>query len=416
MFLLSIVYTFKYRFMQIYFLKESKKVMKQSKSVYATFLMTLASHIGAGNIVGVTTALIYGGPGALFWMVVSCFFTSIFSLMENTLAVRYREVIKGENRGGSCYYIRKGLKLPALAVVFSGFLVLNSTIFFGPIQVNTIAQSIKIPFNVSNLIILLMLLFLAFFIIFRGTKKILRFVEVIVPIMTLCFFGISILTIIFNITRLPNVLSIIFIDAFTFKSIKGALLGGSLIIGLKRSSFSNEAGLGTAPSISAMSDNQSAVSQGYVQVFGVFVDTAFMCTLMGLMILVYDINLTNFEGASLAIYIFEVIFGDLGLYLGAFFLFTFAIATWVSSYYAGESNMIYISQNTKLTHKNSIIIYRIIFLAGTIFGIYLTNNILWNFVDYGLIFLGTINLYAILKLEKEFKIELNHYIKEMKMM
>jgi AGCS family alanine or glycine:cation symporter len=407
MFLLAIIYTCKYKFAQIRFVKESKKVMQQSKSVYMTFLMTLASHIGAGNIVGVTTALIYGGPGALLWMGIACFFTSIFSLMENTLAVRYREKINGENRGGSCYYICHGLKRPLLAVVFSGFLVLNSTIFFGPIQVNTIVEAIIIPFNIKKIYILFMLLFIAFFIIFRGTKKILKFVEIIVPIMTLCFLSISVLTIMINFREIPKVIKLIFQDAFTFQSLKGALLGGALIIGLKRSSFSNEAGLGTAPSISAMSDNPSAISQGYVQVLGVFVDTVLMCTLMGFMILVYDINLIKFEGASLAVHVFEVIFGNFGLYLGAFFLFTFAIATWVSSYYAGESNMLYLTQKLKISQSLSLWFYRLLYLTGTVCGIYLANNILWDFVDYGLVFLGTINLYAILKLEKEFKIELH---------
>lgn len=411
MFILAIIYTFKYKFIQLRFITESKKVLRQNKSVYATFLMTLASHIGAGNIVGVTTALIYGGPGSLFWMWVSCLFTSIFSLIENTLAVKYKETINGENRGGSSYYIHKGLHKPILAIIFSGFLVLNSTIFFGPIQVNTVAQSIKIPFQVSNFFILCLLLLTALLIIFRGTKKILRFIEIIVPIMTLCFLGIAIITIVFNIKSIPGVFSIILKDAFTFQSVKGALIGGALIIGLKRSSFSNEAGLGTAPSISAMSENKSSISQAYVQVFGVFVDTVLMCTLMGLMILLYDINLTKYEGASLAIYIFEVIFGKFGFYLGAFFLFTFALATWVSSYYAGESNMLYIIKNTKLTNKSAIHIYQLIYLLGTIMGIYATNNILWDFVDYGIIFLGIINTYAILKLEKEFQNELRIYFK-----
>jgi AGCS family alanine or glycine:cation symporter len=411
LFILSIIYTFKYGFIQLKFIKESKKVLSKNRSAYLTFLMTLASHIGAGNIVGVTTALIYGGPGSLFWMWISCFFTSIFSLIENTLSVRYREVVDGENRGGSCYYIRNGLKAPYLAILFSFFLMLSNTIFFGPLQVNTISESLIIPFGISEVIVFLILLGFAFLVIFKGTKKILKFIEGIVPIMTLLFFAISVFTILFNLLSLPSILVLIIKDAFTFKSFSGALIGGSMIIGLKRSAFSNEAGLGTAPTISAMSNVKSPVAQSYVQVLGVFIDTALMCSLMGLMILVYDIDLQKFESATLAVYIFEVIFGKFGLYLGSFFLFTFAIATWVSSYYAGETNMLYLSKNLKVKTKRSLQLYKFLYLFGMIIGIFLNSSTLWIFVDYGLVFLGAINIYVIIRLEKVFKEELKTYFK-----
>lgn len=384
-------------------------MLKSERSSYAAFMMTLASHLGAGNIVGVTTALIYGGPGSLFWMVVSCIFISIFSLMENTLAVKYHEIINGEYRGGACYYIKNGLKNPKLALLFCFFLLLANTIFFGPLQVNTISESLKIPFNISDELIIGFLLLFSFLVIFRGTKAIISFIEKLVPIMTIVFLGVSISTILYNINHLPGVFNLILKDAFTFRSVGGAVIGNALIIGLKRSAFSNEAGLGTAPTMSSMSKVKSPVSQAYVQVLGVFVDTVLMCTLMGLMILVYDIELSMFEGCSLAVYIFEVIFSNIGMHLGSFLLFTFAMATWVSSYYVGETNMLFLSQNMNIKKKLIHNIYKGLFILTTISGVLLNGKQVWDFIDYGMMFLGSINLYAIIKLEKIFKKELKNY-------
>lgn len=408
-FILGIFYTVKYKFIQLRFWKESHKVLKTERTSYLAFLMTLASHLGAGNIVGVTTALIYGGPGTLLWMIVSCVFISIFSLIENTLAVKYQEKINGENRGGAAYYIKNGLKSPKLALVFSISLLLANTIFFGPLQVNTVSESLKIPFNLSDWLIISILIFFAFFVIFKGTKSILNFIEKLVPLMTLIFLGVSIFTIIYNIKYMPAVIRLIVKDAFSIKSFSGALIGGAITIGLKRSAFSNEAGLGTAPTLSAMSNVKNPVSQAYVQVLGVFVDTAIMCTLMGLMILVYNIELNMFEGCSLAVYIFEVIFSDFGLHLGSFLLFTFAIATWISSYYVGETNMLYLANNVKINKSVIKRFYKILFLITTIVGVLANGKTVWDFIDYGMVILGSINLYAIIKLEKEFKQELINF-------
>lgn len=281
--------------------------------------------------------------------------------------------------------------------------------FFGPLQVNTISESLKIPFNISDELIIGFLLLFSFLVIFRGTKAIISFIEKLVPIMTIVFLGVSISTILYNINHLPGVFNLILKDAFTFRSVGGAVIGNALIIGLKRSAFSNEAGLGTAPTMSSMSKVKSPVSQAYVQVLGVFVDTVLMCTLMGLMILVYDIELSMFEGCSLAVYIFEVIFSNIGMHLGSFLLFTFAMATWVSSYYVGETNMLFLSQNMNIKKKLIHNIYKGLFILTTISGVLLNGKQVWDFIDYGMMFLGSINLYAIIKLEKIFKKELKNY-------
>lgn len=406
-FLIAIIYSIKYRFIQIYFLKESRKSFRKEKTSYYAFLMTLASHIGAGNIVGVTTALIIGGPGSILWMIISSFFLGIYALFENTLSVKYSTIINNETRGGACFYIDKGLGNKKLAIIFSFLLLCSSTIFFGPLQVNTLSQSLIIPFNFEKWIILLLMIGFAFLVIFRGTKKILSFIDKLVPIMTLVFLLVGLITIIYNYKSLPNVVILIVKDAFNIKSIAGAITGGSLIIGLKRSHFSNEAGLGTTPTLSGMSNIKSSVSQGYVQVLSVFIDTAVMCTIMGVMILLYDIEIFRYEGVELAIHIYEIILGDFGKYLGSFLLFSFSFATWISSYYAGETNILYL-QSALNKNKNQIRkLYKILFLISTIFGIYSTGLAVWDAIDIGMVILGIMNIYVMYKLENDFKNELN---------
>ena len=145
-FLLSILFTFKYKFIQLKFLSNSKKALR-NKTSYTAFLLSLGSHIGAGNILGVTTALILGGPGVLFWMVVCTIFTTIFSLIENTLGLKYQVIIESERRGGSPYYILYGLNKKRVSKIFSILLVLSSTIFFLPIQVKGVSFSLNNLFN-----------------------------------------------------------------------------------------------------------------------------------------------------------------------------------------------------------------------------------------------------------------------------
>lgn len=399
-FLLSIIYSFKYKMVQLKLFKNCKEELKNKKS-YLAFLLSLGSHIGAGNILGVTTALIVGGPGTLFWMIVCTIFTTIFSLIENTIAMKYRINID-ERRGGSPYYILYGLKNKSLSKVFCFFLVLSSTIFFLPIQIKGVSFSLNYIFNFNKIIILIILLFFSYFVIFKGTKTITNFIEKIVPLMTLIFFIVSVFAIIMKINRIDNVMKLILVDAFNFKSCGISVI----VVGLKRSLFSNEAGLGTSPSINCLSDTEKPLNQGHLQVLTCFIDTVVMCVMLGFVILLYDMNINQYDGEMLAIAIFSKIFGDFGNILGVFFLFTFSLATVVSGFYGGESNIMFNCINDNNKTRKYKIIYRLLFIGGTIIGIFFNNSGLWLLIDLGLIILGIINIYVILKLQKEFRKEL----------
>ena len=399
-FLLSIVFTFKYKFIQLKFISKSKESLS-NKTSYTAFLLSLGSHIGAGNILGVTTALIIGGPGSLFWMIVCTIFTSIFSLMENTIALKYTTTIDNERRGGSPYYILYGLKNKKLAIVFSFMLVLSSTVFFLPIQVKGVSFSLSELFNINNYYIICLLLIFSSLCIFRGTNILTKIINKIVPLMTVVFLTISIYALFVKIEMVPSVLKLILKDAFNIKS--GSI--GMIIVGLKRSLFSNEAGLGTAPSINCYSDNKP-IKQGYLQVLTCFIDTVVMCVLLGVVILLYGVNINDYNGEELSIIIFENIFPGKGLYIGSFIIFTFSLATIISSYYAGETNMLF---NNVICKKDTNILktcYKMLFILGLFLGVFMENTGIWNLIDYGLVFLGMINIVIIIKLKNDFENEL----------
>lgn len=409
-FILAFITTIKYGFIQLRAFKETKKILvdEKNKTSYSSFLVSLAAHIGTGNIVGISTALIYGGPGSLFWMWVFTIFSSIFSLMENTLAQVYKVKINGENRGGASFYIRNGFNNRFLAVLFSVLFLLTNTIFFQPLQVNTISESLTIVFGIDKLIILIILFIFTFFVIFKGTARIVRFCEHIVPVMSIGYIAVTSMVILVNCKYFPSVLALILKDAFSLKSITSGTATSCLIIGFKRSLFSNETGLGTAPSISAMADPKKPLAQGFVQVIGAFTDTIVICSLTGFMILIYQFDVTTYRGVDLILYIFERIMGRIGIYLALFFMFSFAIATVVSQFYLGESNLLFmVAKNRR--RKYYILLYKIFFLIGIAIGVNFTTKTIFGIVDQGMILLGCVNIYALYRLRNDFKREIKNY-------
>lgn len=400
-FILSIIYCFKYKFIHLKLYKNCKEALK-NKSSKTAFLLSLGSHIGAGNILGVTSALILGGPGVLFWMVVCTFFTTIFSLIENTLGLKYQVKIDGERRGGSPYYIYYGLNNKTLSKIFSIFLVLSSTIFFLPIQVKGVSFSLNNLFNINQYLIILILLLFSFVFIFNGTNTITKTINKIVPFMTGLFLIVCMYGLIIKFNYIDDVLILIIKDAF---SIKNGFIS-IVILGLKRSLFSNEAGLGTAPSINSYSDN-TPIKQGYLQVLTCFIDTIIMCVLLGIVILLFNVNTNNVNSEQLSITIFENIFPNYGKLIGNIILFTFSLATIISGYYAGESNMLFNCINKREKIGKYKFVYKLLFIIGLFIGIFFTNNKLWNLVDYGLVLLGLVNIIVVIKLQSKFKEEIN---------
>lgn len=402
-FVISIVFTIKYRFIQLKMFKETRKTLLKDKkrSTYKTFLVLLASHIGTGNVVGITSAIIVGGAGSLFWMWIFALFGSVYSIIENTIGQVYKKTIDGEIRGGSPFYIKYGLNKPTIAIIIAIFLVLTNTIFFQPLQVNTISESLFLAFNIPYIISFLVLAFFCIFIVFKGTKKIIRFCEIIVPIMSIGYITLGLSIIIMHYNNFFNVIKIIFNDAFNVDSI----IGGCIFVGFKKSLFSNEAGLGTAPTISVLAEVDMPIKQGFISAFGVFFDTIVICSITGFMILMNNISIdvSMYSGCDLIFTIFKMIFGNIGGFLATFFMITFALATVVSQYYLGETNLLFIIEN--MNHQKQKLfraLFQIIFIIGIYIGVFFNITNIWRFVDTGMLLLGIINIYAIIKLRKIF--------------
>lgn len=395
--LIAIKYSFKYKFIQIRGFRKLRKDLKRNNT-YQTFLVSLGSHIGTGNIVGVSTCLILGGSGTVFWMWIYTVFSSVFSYIENILSLKSREKIDGEYRSGTSFYIYKYLNKKTLAALFSIILILTNTILFQEIQVNTISETMIYSFGFNKILSLIIILMFTIFFIFRGTKMIVKLEEVIVPIMMISYLVISLVVIILNINLIPNIIVEIISNALNIKDASLAMIIHTATLGMKRSLFSNEAGLGTIPSISGMSEVSYASSQARIQVFGVFVDT-FFCTLTAFMIMIFNIDLNNLDGCELIIKMFESIFQDIGKYVGTFFLIAFALATLISQFYLGESNMFFITRKLKVGKEESFkLIHKGLFIIGIICGVFLNTNQIFEIIDYTLIILGVINIYSIIKI------------------
>lgn len=370
---------------------------------YKTFLVSLATNLGTGNLVGVTTGIIMGGPGVIIWMWIFGFFSSALSYVENVYAVKYQEKIGNEYRGGACYYILKGLNNPILSVIFACFLLLTNTIFFPPIQVNTILSAITRIFPFNKYLIGILLVIFLLLIVFKGTKKIVDVTNKIVPVMTITFMTTIIFLMIVNYRTFIESIITIFNSAFNVKSMGIGLIINAVSVGIRRSLFSHEAGLGTMPSVTGMSESPTPSIQGYFGMLGVYVDTLIMCTITGIFIVQMQMNYNLYNGADLLIEIFVKNLGNIGLLIGVIFLFIFAFSSLLGQYYLGESNALLFTKFFKGTHHRIILYYRVIFTLGISLGVILNMNEAIGLVDIGLLILGLFNMVILVLLEKNKK-------------
>lgn len=371
--------------------------------VFKTFLVSLATNLGTGNLVGVTTGIIMGGPGVIIWMWIFGFFSSALSYIENVFAVKYQEKIGDEFRGGACYYILKGLNSPILSILFASFLLFTNTIFFPPIQVNTILSACTKIIPISKYLIGVILIVIILLIVLKGTNKIIEVTNKIVPIMTITFMTSIIFLMVMHYDTFLDSIILIFNSAFNVKSMGIGLIINAVSVGIRRSLFSHEAGLGTMPSVTGMSNAPTPDIQGYFGMLGVYVDTLIMCTITGIFIVQMNMNYQLYDGANLLMEIFIKDLGSFGLIIGVLFLFIFAFSSLIGQYYLGESNALLFTKFLKIEPKKMIIIYRIIFIIGLILGIILNMNETINLVDIGLLILGFTNMIVLIKLEKRSK-------------
>ena len=292
----GLYFTFTTKGVQIRMAIESVRLILEPKedqnsvSSLQAMLVSTASRVGTGNIIGVSTAICLGGPGACFWMWIMCIIGASSAFMESTLAQIYkRKDEKGHAYGGPAYYIEKGLKQHKLAILFCICLIATYALGFNllcsyNLQSTFMDYSFYNP-AVTPLIIGGILALITGYCLMGGGKRIIKVTGTVVPIMGVAYVAVALIVILINYQNIPPMFLLIFEDAFDFKSIAGGIVGSCLVYGIKRGLFSNEAGVGSAPNASASAKVSHPAKQGLVQTLSVYIDTLILCTATALMCL-----------------------------------------------------------------------------------------------------------------------------------
>lgn len=397
--------------------KEARTTERGSGDVspFAALTTALAATIGTGNIVGVATAMVSGGPGALVWMWISAAFGLTSKFSECMLAIKYREVNElGEMSGGPMYTMKKALKNKTFGAVlgwlFAFFAVVASFGIGNMTQGNSIASSIKSTFGVNESLVGIVITVLALVIILGGIKSISRVSSVVVPGMAIFYVIAAVIVIIGNIKNVPAGLVMIFSMAFNVKAVGGALCGNIVAsmmnaarYGVARGVFSNEAGMGSAAITAAAATTDNPVRQAYINMTGTFWDTIVVCTITGLCIassgMLGQIDPATGEmyiGSALTIAAFASVLGKVGAYLVTIGIALFAFSTIIGWEYHGEKAWEYLFGS----HKYNVV-YRVLFSLVVYVGATQTLELVWNFSDIANALMAIPNLICMLILSKE---------------
>ena len=398
-------------------------------SPFSALTTALAATIGTGNIVGVATAMVSGGPGALVWMWISAAFGLTSKFSECMLAIKYREVNeKGEMSGGPMYTMKKGLKNKKLGAVLAWFFALFAVIAsFGignMTQGNSISGAIKATFHVPTGVTGIVITVLSLLIIVGGIKSISKVSSVVVPGMAIFYVICGVIVIIGNIANLPAGVAMIFKMAFSVKAVGGGLCGtivasmmNAMRYGVARGVFSNEAGMGSAAITAAAATTDNPVRQGYINMTGTFWDTIVVCTITGLAIASSGVlGMTDADGALLTgsditIAAFQTVLGSGGGWLGPIGITLFAFSTILGWEYHGEKAFEYLLG----THKYNMV-YRVVFSLIAYFGCTQTLSLVWNFSDIANALMAIPNLICMLLLSGEIAKDIRDFQPEIEKM
>ena len=392
------------------------KKQKVGITSFQAFAMALSGRVGTGNIVGVATAIGYGGPGAIVWMWIIAFLGAGSAFAEATLAQIFKENHNGEYRGGPAYYIEKGLRAKWLAIVFAVCAVVGCGLFLPPVQSNGIAMSFANTLDINPAWIgIVVALFIAIVVI-GGVKRIANVAEVVAPFMAILYILLSIVILIIHASEVPVVFGGMVRSAFGMNEVLGGILGSTIAWGVKRGIYSNEAGQGTGPIVAAAAKVTHPVKQGLVQAFSVYVDTLLVCTATAVMILacktynVYDANGGLLYASTVAqlgepdvSYTTAAISTLLGAKIGglvvSFALFFFAFTTIMAYYYYAETNLVYLFGKSR---KEQVLIWvlRVLLVVAVFYGSLNKASLMWSLGDIGVGTMAWINIIAILLLSR----------------
>ncbi|MDH2199845.1 alanine/glycine:cation symporter family protein [Ectopseudomonas oleovorans] len=367
-------------------------------SSFQALMLSVAGRVGAGNIAGVSVAIMLGGPGAIFWMWVVALVGMATSYFECSLAQLYkRREPDGTYRGGPAFYIQHGLGQRWLGVVVSILLLVTFGFGFNAVQSFTVASSLHDTFGLPTIVSGLILTGVIGVIIFGGIKRIASMADVLVPIMAFSYIGMALVVIGMNLSEVPATFAMIFKAAFGLEPAFAGGIGAAIMMGVKRGLFSNEAGLGSAPNVAAVAEVKHPAAQGIVQSLSVFIDTLLVCTSTALIILLSGVYQPGSEmaGVVLTQTALAAEVGEWGRVFVSIALLLFVFTTLIYNYYLGENALGFFSQK-----RGPVMIYRVLVVALVLWGSVQDLGTVFAFADVTMGLLAICNLIALALLFK----------------
>lgn len=407
--LCGLYFTFRTRFAQFRLFKQQiKSVSEKPKngketSSFQALMVSTASRVGTGNIIGVSTAICLGGFGSVFWMWIIAIIGGASALIESTLAQIYKRRGVDGWHGGPAYYIETALKSRTLAIVFSIFLILTYAFGFNMLASYNL-QSTFASYSFYNptytpWIIGIVLALLVGYCLFGGGKRIAKVSSFLVPVMGVIYILVALVVVVLNIETLPAVFGRIFREAFDFKAIFGGFSGSCIMYGIKRGLYSNEAGVGSAPNASATAEVEHPIQQGLVQILSVFLDTLLVCTATAFMCMCSGVEPT--EALSGAPYVQASLSATLGAFGPIFItvaMILFAFTTLLGNLYYVDQSLFFMLKRKPGKVFSSI--YYIIASLVIFVGAGLNAGLLWDIADITMGLMAVINVPVIIILGK----------------
>lgn len=423
----GLYFTIRTKFVQFRLLGESIKVVTEKKgdensvSSFQALMVSTASRVGTGNIVGVANAIALGGYGAVFWMWVIALIGGASAFIESTLAQIYKKRDKdGGSYGGPSYYIEAALNSRVLGVIFAIALIATYAGGFNMLcSFNLVTSLSGYSFygdpatSIVPKICGFVLAILVAICIFGGGKRIVKVTSVMVPVMGVVYILMAIVVMVLNAGMLPEVFANIFESAFDFRAIFGGFAGSCMMQGIKRGLYSNEAGVGSAPNAAAAADVSHPVKQGLVQMLSVFIDTILICTATAMMCLSSGLTPSaDLTGAPFVQTALSSTFGNFGVYFITFALLLFAFTTLLGNLFYCEGCLNYIAK--KPLEKTAMNIFRVIACVLVFVGATLDFGLVWDIADVLMGVMAIINLPVIVLLGKTALKTLDDYLKQRK--
>ncbi|QGQ44238.1 alanine/glycine:cation symporter family protein [Metabacillus sediminilitoris] len=362
--------------LKLAFTKKQDKKSDGDISHFQALMTALAATVGTGNIVGVATAVLMGGPGAVFWMWITALVGMATKYAEAILAVKYRVKDKnGEMSGGPMYYLEHGLKQKWLGILFAIFGAIAAFGIGNMVQANSVSGVLESTFSIPTVVTGIIITIFTALVILGGIKSIGRVTAYFVPIMALFYLISGLIVLIMNASLVPDAVALIFTDAFTGEAVAGGAIGTVIRWGVARGVFSNEAGLGSAPIAAAAAKTDYPARQALVSMTQVFIDTILICSITGITIVMGGLYTSGAEGNALTSTTFEHFLGPIGSIIVAIGLLLFAYSTILGWSYYGEKCFTYLFSESVIKY------YRYAFVLAVFIGSITTIDIVWGIAD-----------------------------------